>query len=179
MTSADAPDLEQTLRAVCLPHSVAFAHGLLTGCLVADATMTEADLVAALGQAEAPTATALTALHHQVACWRQVLLRDLQAEEIRFMPLLPTDDVAIAQRTQALSAWVQGFLGGLGQTRRHGGLRPSAQATEILRDFAQIALVDEQPEASEVNEVAWVELVEYLRIGVLTLADELSESSSG
>lgn len=179
MTSAEALDLEQTLAAVRLPHSAAFAHGLLTGCLVADATMTETDLVAALGQAEAPTPTALTALHHQVARWRALLVRDLQAEDIRFMPLLPEDNVAIAERAQALSEWVQGFLGGLGQTRRHGGLRPSAQATEILRDFAQIALVDADPEATEVNEMAWMELVEYLRVGVLTLADELADSSSG
>ncbi|MBL4852339.1 MAG: UPF0149 family protein [Gammaproteobacteria bacterium] len=89
-----------------------------------------------------------------------------------FSPLLPADSESIASRTQALSLWCQGFLFGLSVS----GLKTldalSESSREIVEDFSAIAQLAEQFEEGEDEESAYMELVEYLRVGTFTLADE-------
>ena len=92
-----------------------------------------------------------------------------------FNPLLPEDNEPIASRTQALSLWCQGFLFGLSVS----GLKTldalSEASREIVEDFSSIAQLEEQFEEGENEESAYMELVEYLRIGTFTLIDEHSK----
>ncbi len=92
-----------------------------------------------------------------------------------FAPLLPTDDAPIGDRTLALGEWCQGFLYGLGS----GVAVPEASglpgdAAEVLRDMTEITHVDVDPEDDlESNESAYAELVEFVRVGVQLLYDQL------
>jgi len=88
--------------------------------------------------------------------------------------LLPDDEQPLADRTEALSAWCDGFLSGLGL----GGIREdtirSAEVKEIVQDISEISrAVFDASEPVEEDEQAYVEIVEYLRMGVLLIADEL------
>ena len=93
-----------------------------------------------------------------------------------FEPLLPADDQPIGARTAALAQWCQGFLYGLGA----GGITDAsglpADTGEIVRDFTEIsrAGVDETQD-EESNEAAYAELVEFVRVGVQLLFEELAE----
>lgn len=93
---------------------------------------------------------------------------------LQFRPLLPTDDESLDQRTAALGEWCQGFLYGLG-----AGVRPDpdtlqGEAAEILRDITEITHVGVDPEdGSESNEQAFAELVEFVRVGVQLLYEQL------
>lgn len=92
-----------------------------------------------------------------------------------FSPLLPSDDATITRRTQELAAWCQGYLNGLGSSGLSGESKMSADVTDAVRDLAQISQVDsEDDDAIEEKEVYWQELVEYLKVAVLTIYTELS-----
>jgi len=97
---------------------------------------------------------------------------------LRFYPLLPDDSASLERRTVELGGWCEGFLHGLGQTIGQSGLDKrnelSAEVSEALTDLARIsqAAVDDGDEA--VNEAYWIELVEYVKVAVLTLFTELN-----
>lgn len=101
----------------------------------------------------------------------------LNSLNYEFNPLLPDDNETIALRTQALSLWCQGFLFGLSIS----GLKtldalPEA-SREIVEDFSAIAQLEEQFEEGEDEESAYMELVEYLRIGTFTIVDESAQQT--
>jgi len=106
-------------------------------------------------------------------------LASLHSEDLDFELLLPDDDAPLAERTESLGAWCSGFLSGLGL----GGLperdRLSEELAELLDDVAQIAKVDFDLESPDEDEnVAFEEVVEYLRIGVLFVHDELQPAAA-
>ncbi|WP_018874601.1 UPF0149 family protein [Thioalkalivibrio sp. ALJ1] len=165
--------LEHGLRSMGYAQTPASAHGLFTGCLVADPGANVDALERSLGEAFPLTEGAGDAFGKTVEAIRRALLAQLYDVELGFGPLLP-DDEAIEAQAQALSEWVDGFIAGLGQTPRLGHLKPSAEASEILRDFAEIARIELEPDDDEENLAAFEELNEYVRVGVLLIADELA-----
>jgi len=169
----DADQLEAMLGLAGLSCSASAAHGVLSGCLVADPSLPATRLAKALGERHPASGHDEAAFHQAIEALRLDVLRALNDADLGFEPLLSGEE-DLALRTRALSLWVDGFLGGLGQTPRLGGLKPSAEAAEILRDFAEMARIDPEPEDSEENEEALAELVEYLRVGVMLLSDELA-----
>lgn len=97
----------------------------------------------------------------------------LQGAEMLFEPLLPEDDVALSRRAAALCEWCQGFLYGFST----GALDPAKwpeNVGEILRDITQISRLDTAvDDASEEDEQSYTEVVEYVRVGVQLIHDEL------
>lgn len=110
-----------------------------------------------LGQA------ALARLYH-------VSLGQLEDSNYGFDLLLPDDEAEIGQRATALGEWCHGYLSGFGSA----GLDPnavfSAEAADALRDLAAIVSIgdgaDEEDADAEAN---FTEIVEYVRMAVLTL----------
>ena len=100
---------------------------------------------------------------------------DLAAADMVFEPLLPDDDQPLPLRVEALGAWCQGFLYGFGAS----GARPReplpADVAEALADLAEISPAGAVGSASaEVEEDAYAELVEFLRVAVQLIHDELA-----
>lgn len=99
---------------------------------------------------------------------------DLNDSCFAFSPLLPDDGRSIEKRIEALGEWCQGFmlglsLGGLQQTEQL-----SSEAQEVLRDLAEMSQAGSyQLDGGEEDERSYMELVEYLRTGVLLLHSEL------
>ena len=81
----------------------------------------------------------------------------------------------LERRTEALCLWCNGFLYGLGTAGHADPTRLPGDAGEIIRDFNQImqAGVDES-EGSEANESAYAELVEFVRVGVQIVYEQLA-----
>ncbi len=102
----------------------------------------------------------------------------LDDPELGFFPLLPDDDDSIEERSAALSEWCHGYLYGLSL----GGLKEfkhlSEQAQEFARDIVEISGLEVASEESEANEEAFFEVVEYLRMGVLMMRDEILPSDN-
>jgi len=93
-----------------------------------------------------------------------------------FAPLLPDDDEELPQRVRALSAWCEGFLFGLSSGKPLAMKQCSDEFKEIVRDFTEFTragLGDD--EDAELEENAYAELVEYIRVGAQLIYLELHE----
>lgn len=94
--------------------------------------------------------------------------------------LLPDDDDALAIRAEALGIWCQSFISGFGQGLQ--GAPVSEMAEEVLRDLAEIALIEPADEGEE-SERLFIEVSEFVRLAWLNVYAELggqaSERSSG
>ena len=102
-------------------------------------------------------------------------VRRLAGNEADFAPLLPDDDRPLTERADALSQWCQGFLYGLGSGTTSDPGKVSIEAGEIIRDFTEITHVGvDADEENEENEVAYAEVVEFVRVGVQLLFAELA-----
>lgn len=96
-----------------------------------------------------------------------------------FQLVLPDDTVAIDERTRALGDWCQGFLGGLAES----GLREfdalPGELPEIAHDLVEIAQAGRfEVSGDEEDENAYAELVEYVRMAVLLMLEELQPNKT-
>ncbi len=102
----------------------------------------------------------------------------LEAGDMSFQPLLPEDDESLEQRTAALAAWCQGFNYGLALAVRIGDADEALQRqtiAEIVRDFAELAQLGyTEDEIEGEGEVAYAELVEYVRVSAQLVFEELA-----
>ncbi|TAL07641.1 MAG: hypothetical protein EPO03_04840 [Porticoccaceae bacterium] len=162
-------NLRAAFAALNVPLDPAEWHGLLCGATVgglrsptAVLDLLEAELATVV--VEAPMRSALTDIAADAAT-------DLARFDYGFQLLLPVDDAPLNLRVQALAAWCQGFLAGLGQGGGARGL--SADTASALGDFAAIGRADADVDGTEEDERDFVELVEYVRAAVLVIDAEL------
>jgi uncharacterized protein YgfB (UPF0149 family) len=98
----------------------------------------------------------------------------LSDRQMDFDLLIPTDDRPIEERTQALTAWCSGFLYGLGSGGAADPQRLSGELGELVRDLTEITRADvDSSDSAEANESALAQLVEFVRVGVQLVFDEL------
>lgn len=96
-----------------------------------------------------------------------------------FAPLLPDDEEELPLRVRALSAWCEGFLFGLASGKPLAMRECSDELKEIVHDFTEFTragLGDD--EDGELEENAYAELVEYIRVGAQLIYLELHEHVS-
>ena len=87
---------------------------------------------------------------------------------------LPEDEEILEERTMALSQWCTGFLAGLGGGGKESLTTLSEDATDALNDLMQISKAEVVDTAeSEEDENAYTEIVEYVRIVVYMIREDL------
>lgn len=107
----------------------------------------------------------------------------LDSGDLSFDLLLPPDDELLERRAEYLGTWCQGFMHGLGAARGDGKDNPVVQHEiigDIIGDFSEITRAGcaaDEPE--EESEAAFVELVEYVRVSVQLIFEELHMIRSG
>lgn len=169
-----APDyhyIDQLLRQERSLADPAEAHGMLAGSLCGAAAYRLEDWLREIlpeGRAAPPTSAALAELFGATTT-------ALVQPDMEFDLLLPGDEQPIELRTTALAEWCGGFLYGLGAGTITDATGLPGDAGEVVRDFTEIsraAVDDTQDEES--NEAAYAELVEFVRVGVQLLFEELA-----
>lgn len=100
-------------------------------------------------------------------------VRTLCSGQCDFSPLLPDDDTGLGVRSEALAAWCSGFLYGLGSAGEDIQARLSKDALEVLSDFSEVTRLRTDAEESESSEADYSEIVEYMRVGVMLIFEEL------
>lgn len=101
-------------------------------------------------------------------------LQAMYAPDMSFAPLLPDDEYDLNERLMALSAWVRGFLEGMALVGSRQLGESSPEIRELIRDFVAISQVDAQEDGSEEDEQQLTEVVEFVRVGVLTVFTEFN-----
>lgn len=105
--------------------------------------------------------------------------RQLSGRLSEFTPLLPDDGDSTAIRAVALGHWCEGYLHGLVSVD-HGEALKQRLAEEpladIIKDMLQITRASADDDGDEEsNEMAYTELVEYLRVAAQLTYEELAE----
>lgn len=178
MTSSliDAPDyaaLGALLKRSGYPESAANFHGTLCGalCVMEPAHLTAERLIDEAGERTEPLDPADRAA---VIRLRDASEADLLSTDMCFEPMLPTDGSSLSERVDALAAWCGGFLYGIAGNRRLNLKALSEEARETMRDFTQFTQAGFDAGGDpETEEGAYVELVEYVRVGAQLLFLEL------
>lgn len=178
MTTEPYSTLDDTLHRLALGIGAAELHGSLTGIALNGASPPRAGWMQDLQIEGLDEALADDGVRDSFDRLYAHLFEALESPDLSFAPLLPTDDAIIDDRARALVDWCRGFLSGLGLA----GVRPREQlsddANEVLTDLARIAATRfDAAEDGDDGENAYAEVVEYVRIGVMLLHNELTRLS--
>lgn len=172
MLQVTFPEIARVLDDLHSTVPAAESHGCLCGalCVWAEYTMDQwlEEIVPEEASGElAPEREALKVLFEDT-------VKALRGDAMEFQPLLPSDETGLQERANALSQWCQGFLYGFGTGAPPDSEEMPANIDEILRDLTQIgrATVD-LAEVEEDQEEAYTEVIEYVRVGVQLIHDEL------
>lgn len=147
------------------------AHGTLAGALCAAGGYRLEDWLAEIlpdgADSDSAAVPGLRGLYEETCA-------ALAGTQMQFELLLPDDDAPLEERTEALTLWCNGFIYGLGTGGAPDPEGLPGDAGEIVRDLAQImrAGIDAR-EGIDANEEALTELVEFVRVGVQVVFEEL------
>lgn len=170
----DRPDFER-LECALDHHHPAEMHGLLCGMLCVDGGLSN-DLWLSRLQQELPDDEPLSPPAQRLLREiYKVTFSQLQDDCLSFTLLLPADDDPLSLRAESMSRWCQGYLAGLALGGLDRNRTLSADVQEFLRDVADISRLGFSAEDdTEESEVAYAEIIEYLRMGVLLVSAELA-----
>lgn len=114
-----------------------------------------------------------------ILAMHEFIEREMFSADSRYTLFLPDDELDMTQRVRSLAAWCQGYLVGFGTASaqiKHNKFSPETE--EALKDIVNISnLSDDFGDDDEVNESAYAELVEYLKVAVLLMSSEMLAST--
>lgn len=176
MSAAQLPDFEHTLalsQGNIEAPELAECHGAACGllCRLPDASLDAfMGLLDMLELVKTPR-SALQMVFEELLNASRAQLAD---EDMSFSLWLPNEDEMLEERTMALSHWCSGFLAGIGSSGDDALKAMSDEANEALKDLQQISTADvSDTDESEEDEIAFAEIVEYIRIVTLTIREDL------
>ena len=114
-------------------------------------------------------------VHQELCRFYHETLDGIAADSSAFQICLPDDSYVLAERGEALGAWVGGFLEGLAVTQTQALATLDEDLQEILRDLVEISQLDSRLDSSETSERDLFEVCEYVRIGTLNLYLEFND----
>ena len=101
-------------------------------------------------------------------------ITELSDNNLKFYPLLP-EDGSEAVRLEAIAQWAQGFLMGLSIAGIKSVSEYPEEVTEFIEAMASISTAGEYDLAGdESDEEAIIEFIEFIRMGVLFMNEEMN-----
>jgi uncharacterized protein YgfB (UPF0149 family) len=185
--------MSNSLERLAVPLSVSEVHGLCCGllCALPSASAKTRWFTEVLDAASltADSVHAKAADLKQLDEWFSGTLSAMNDVELEFYPCLPDDDVPVDVRIRALADFCSGFTYGIGLAGAARGNKSYPPDTrEIIDDFQAIEAADERGKSeltdvdtdNDVNsrEHVFHELLEYVRVGVLLVLEELRPVSA-
>jgi len=177
MSDVSYKQLQEALESVSAPVGAAECHGILVGMLCAAGQVDRSRWVAEIHAPEKPDSEAGRTYIDRMASVYGQTISQIDDEAVSLEIMLPGDDQPLQQRADALGQWCQGFMYGYGLG---GGKAPrtlSDNAADVMGDIEEFSRVEMDTTESEEDEEAFVEIVEYVRVGVLLIRDELHPPS--
>jgi len=176
MSATRLPDFEHTLAIAqgnLEAAELAECHGVACGllCRLPDASLDAfIGLLGMLKLLDEP-GTGLNMSLEELLNASRLQLAD---EDMGLALWLPNDEETLEERTMSLAQWCSGFLAGLGGGGDNSLDAMSDEANEALKDLAQISTADVMDtEESEDDENAFAEIVEYVRVAILIIREDL------
>lgn len=166
-------ELTQALHDTALKLHASQVHGLICGILCGNAKSSSAWEELVTGGEETPkTHELLQTLYDMTSKQLEEFLFEVQL-------MLPPDSDGLPERAEALTLWCQGFLTGLKLVQVQIIEREPSEMTEAINDIIEIAKMNyEDVVSSEEDEAAYVELVEYVRMAVILIYQDMREAET-
>ena len=172
MTFEQLEDLFYQLKIQASPSGF---HGFLCGRLSCGAVQME-DLVKSSAAWLGLEGEAAKAAFSDLESFYEGTLSDLQDISFLFQPLLPDDELPLAERLVSVGDWCANYLSGLGDGMG-AEFDISEDGKEALQDIASIGQIstdfDSDQESEEEGEKDYLELVEYVRVAVQLIFSDL------
>lgn len=175
----DNSSLFDPLRRLLDPLDPAELHGLLCGLLCLDVDLDRDRWLNCVHEAMGRDSEFSQPVCSLLAKLLELGAAQMNAPDGCVTLLLPDDDAPLRQRVDALGDWCQGLLYGLGlgEMEQRGVL--SRESWEFLHDVGDIAQIGfDTDSASEADEIAYAEVVEYLRVGLLMIQQDIQQSTA-
>jgi uncharacterized protein YgfB (UPF0149 family) len=186
MTSTNPPSfdvVDRALRQLGATEGVTEAHGSLCGFTCILGPRARAVWVAGLVDTGIETASADAADAEILSELAIATTAALSDAAMAFYPLLPPDDRPLSSRADGLAEWCSGFMHGLGEAAASDpghDILGGEVVREIMEDFAEIARVTLGEEETDLEaEAAYTELVEFVRVSVQLIFEELRDVRHG
>ena len=178
-------ELEELLYRVDAAMGAADAHGALCGMICARGTIELSEWVDhVIGEQEQGNEL-LHDVVHKLSELHQSTLEMMNDATGDFKLLLMDDDDPLPERVESLAAWCQGFIYGLAAGGIKEGSELPEDTAELMKDMIEISRAghdvdDTGVEESDDNddELAYMEIEEYVRMGVLLVYEELQPLQS-
>lgn len=171
---ADIEKIDQALTRLHADMEASECHGIMTGLLLARGQLSEDELMSAIAPATGAGDILAGEARSELRTLLQVTMEELSDTSCDFNPVLLHESASMEDRLHALSDWIQGFMLGLARGGVEDHRKLPDEAAEFVDDLMEMARATgyELEEDEEENEASYMELVEYLRTGVL-LVNEL------
>lgn len=114
----------------------------------------------------------------QIAELAAEVSRKIMSVDFTLELLLPDDSSPLSERSAALIGWCEGFLSGLGIAGITDFDLLSFECRELIQDLYKICRLDadEIDECGNEEEAAFLELIEYVRMGAMLLHVEMHKT---
>ncbi len=165
--------IENALNSVKSPYAVEDSHGMLCAMLIVNNSLQCArwlDEICTHGN----TSNAANTLDKDTLCaLYDHTKQELNDTLLNFTLLVTEEDNSLSARVSSLKKWCDGFLFGLALAGVKDLTHVPEDSMEILQDITTISQAEEDEEEDEINEVAYMDIVEYVRMGVLLINEEM------
>ncbi|WP_394393819.1 UPF0149 family protein [Shewanella woodyi] len=175
-------NLKAALNAADIAQHPVEVHGALVGLICGGIEQSRREWSASLLELMNDGQALPESLQHLIDELYQDTLARISDVDFGFSPMLPEEEEPVSVRVEALSLWVQSFLTGLAivQPKLHNA---SADVREVIKDLAEIALVEFDVADDDESEAAYMELTEFAKMAALLCYSEFgpepSESQAG
>ena len=172
-------EFDAVLGRLGAPLGAAESHGLLCGLLCTLGMQGARDpwLVNCLDEVPSPDNPVLGEFREQALALFEATVKSVNDTSLGFLLFLPDEDeTTLDVRTEALAQWCQGYVYGLGLGGYQEAKVANADIPELVRDLSMIAgagYEGESPEGDEEEQSAYIEVEEYVRVGVMLVMEEL------
>ena len=177
--NVDHEALDDALRRCGANWLASQAHGLLSGRLAIAGADSGFDWLQQVLEGADSSGAAYRECEALLLALFELTYRQLDERLSELAPLLPDDLDSTSDRAAALAHWCDGFLHGLVSVHHTEALKQRLAAeplADIIKDLLQItrATVDDSGD-DETTELAYTELIEYLRVAAQLTYEELAE----
>lgn len=174
MKIIDHDELGSLLYDAGMEIGASFCHGMLSAYHCVKGKASEMSVAACIKQIAAQD-TLPPATKRQLHDLAHQIVEALNSPDLDYQLLLAQDDDPLLERATDVAEWCQGFLQGIGLA---GEKDIKGEMREFVTDVIAISQLDEEMndsvEKSSEDEADLMEIVEYLRVGVLSLYEDLN-----
>ncbi|MCK5896781.1 MAG: YecA family protein [Cocleimonas sp.] len=155
-------------------NDVAESHGIACGLLVANLNANKLlwikQVMGDLDEDWLPPADIMESMGE----WFDQIKQQLHDSHLRFELCLPNDAASLEKRVESLQEWCRGFILGIAMSGVKSLNDLPEDTQELLSDFSRISTEEEfDLENHDETEIAYTDISQYIRIGVLLINEEL------